>query len=66
MLDFARHFAIAFSSNYSEFPNTCPSFQFPFGKDAFEVLIDGWNSNLKQVSDEHLRQPDGLILKPAL
>jgi hypothetical protein len=36
--------------------------QFLAGKDIFQVLIDGWNGNIKQSTHQFLGQPDGFSL----
>jgi hypothetical protein len=55
-----------FQSNYPEFPDSCLPAQFALFENVHEVLVDRAHILLKQVGDERLRQPQRLILKPAL
>ena len=52
--------------NYPEFPDSCPRGEFTLLVDVLEVLVDGADVLLKQVGHELLREPDSLVLKPAL
>ena len=53
-------------ANYSEFPKSCLQQFFAIGEQRFQMLIDGWNGDLKQLRHEQLRQPEGIIHKTAL
>ena len=66
VLNFPGNLPAALQSNYSEFPNSCPSRQFALGVNAFQMLVHGRNRDLEQLRDERLCQPERLILKPAL
>ena len=66
VFDVAGRLPAAFSSNYSETPNSCPRGQFALIPDAFQVLVHGWHRHLEQFGDLRLRQPDRLVLQPAL
>jgi hypothetical protein len=65
MFDLADYLARAFNSNYSEFPNSWTSLQFPVHLDALQMFVDGGNGNLKQRPNQRLRQPNRLALKTA-
>ena len=66
MLDLPGDLASPLPANYSEFPNSCLSVQLAFGEQALQVFVDGRNGDLKQLAHECLRQPDCLLLEPAL
>ena len=67
VLDFARNLAIAFTSNYSELPNSClAAGQLTVREDPLEVLVHRRHRDLEQLGDQRLREPDGLILEAAL
>ena len=66
VLDLPRHLPFPFDSNYPEFPDCCLPAQFSLVKNVDQVLIDRSHIFLKQLCQEGLRQPQGLILKPTL
>ena len=66
MVEVAGDLARALDSNYSEFPNSCPRIELLLGEDGLQVLVHGRHSDLEQLGDERLRQPDRLVLEPAL
>lgn len=61
-----RHLPFALGSNYSGIPNSCRRRQFPLRVDAFHVLVHRRHGDLEQLGNQRLRQPKGLVLKPAL
>jgi len=66
VLDLSGDLPRALGSNYPEFPDSCLPTQFAFVEDIHQVLVDRPYILLEKLPDERLRQPQRLILKPAL
>ena len=66
VLDLAGDLARALGSNYPEFPDSCLPAQFALLEDVHQVLVDRPHVLLEQLRHERLRQPDRLVLEPAL
>jgi hypothetical protein len=52
--------------SYPEFPDNCFLGQFTLHEDVLDVFVDGADIFLEQLRHQLLRQPHGLVLKPAL
>jgi hypothetical protein len=57
VLDLASNLAPTLVSNYSEFPNSCHRVNLAILANAFQMLIYGRDGHLKQLRDQHLREP---------
>lgn len=66
VLDLPRHLSFALGSNYPEFPDSCLPAQLALVENVDQVLIDRPHVLFEKLPDERLRQPQGLVLKPAL
>ncbi len=62
MVHEALDLAGALSLNYPEFPDSCRRIEFSLLVDVLEVLVDGADVLLEQLSHELLGEPDGLVL----
>jgi hypothetical protein len=66
VFDLPRHLPFALDSNHPEFPDSCLPAQFSLVENIDQVLIDRSHILVEQLSDERLRQPQRVVLKPAL
>ena len=66
MLHLPGNLPSAFGLNYSEFPNSCSWVHLSLLVNPFQMFVYSRDRNLKQIRNQRLRQPNRLILKPAL
>jgi hypothetical protein len=65
MLDQSANLAVSLAANYPEFPDSCLRVQFTFLIDVLEMLVNCADVLLKQLSEQGLGEPKGLVLKAA-
>jgi len=58
MVNGAGDLTVPLTANYPEFPDSCLGLQFTVGEEVLDVLVDGANVPLVQLSHQGLRQPD--------
>ena len=66
VLDLSRHLAPTFQSNYSILSNSCLPVELPIFINLPQMMVYGVHSDLEQICHQRLRQPYGLVFKPAL
>jgi hypothetical protein len=66
VLDLPGHFPLTLAANYPEFPDSCRRVQLGLLIDVLQVLVDRADILLKQLRDQDLRKPDGLVLEAAI